>query len=145
MIFDLRNEYDSRKFKEYANTLYSKKAVVEIKEKKPQRSLQQNKYCHVLIQYFACEYGCGTDEAKYEFFKKTCNLELFLRTKVNKQGNEIKYMRSTADLTTEEMSLAIERFRNWSSAQAGIFLPSAHDDEFLLHIQKVIEQNKEYI
>jgi hypothetical protein len=43
------------------------------------------------------------------------------------------------------MTTAIERFRNWSSAVAGIYLPSANEQEFLIHIRQIVEENKEFI
>ena len=81
----------------------------------------------------------------YEYDKKTCNRDLFERKKINKQGNEITYMRSSSELTTGEMTTAIERFRNYSVAQAGIYLPAPNENQFLIHIQQEIERNKEFI
>lgn len=139
MIFDLNNEYDIPKFKEYVNKLYQEKAVVEVKKKNPKRTLNQNSYLHLLFAWFAAETGYSTEEVKVDIFKRLCNRSIFERT-VNGKMGEIKVLRSTSDLDTGEMTTAIERFRNWSAAQ-GIYLPSPHDKEFLLHIQKEIERN----
>ena len=65
--------------------------------------------------------------------------------KTNKKGKIIKTLRSSSELSTGEMTLAIERFRNYSSAQAGIYLPSPNENEFLLHIQQEIEKDKEFL
>ena len=35
--------------------------------------------------------------------------------------------RSTSSLTKEEMTLVIERFRNWSAKEADLYLPSADE------------------
>lgn len=43
------------------------------------------------------------------------------------------------------MTTAIQRFRNWSSMEAGIYLPEPSDQEFLDHIQNEIERHKEYL
>ena len=51
MLLNLKNEYDKEKFKQYANRLYEKGALVEISEKKPLRSLAQNNYLHLIIGY----------------------------------------------------------------------------------------------
>ena len=139
MIFDLNNEYDIPKFKEYVNKLYQEKAVVEVKKKSPKRTLNQNSYLHLLFAWFASETGYSTEEVKVDIFKRLCNKSIFERTVSGKMG-EIKTLRSTSDLDTGEMTTAIERFRNWSAAQ-GIYLPSPHDKEFLLQIQKEIERN----
>lgn len=144
MIFNLKNEYEKEQFKEYVNKLYKEGEVVEVKKKHPGRSLSQNNYLHLILSYFACEYGCSVDEAKLDYYKRTCNREIFEATKTNRRGREIKVMRSSSDLTTEEMSLSIDRFRNWSAAN-GIYLPSPGEDQFLLFIRQEIERNKEFL
>ena len=116
MIYDLKNEYQIPKFKEYVNKLFKERAVVEVKKKLPNRTLAQNSYLHLLLGYFGSEYGCSLDEAKIDFYKRTCNRDLFERKTVNKKGNEVTYLRSSAELTTGEMTLSIDRFRNWSAS-----------------------------
>lgn len=145
MIFNLSNEYDRPKFKEYANKLFKEGCAVELKKKSPTRTLAQNSYLHVLLSYFASEYGCSSDEVKVDFFKRTCNKDLFERTRTNKKGNEVKYLRSSAELTTSEMTLAIDRFRNWSSSVAGVYLPAANEGQAILYAQQQIERNQEFL
>lgn len=145
MIFDLMNEYQIPKFKEYINKLYEQKAIVEVKKKHPNRTLSQNSYLHLLLGYFAAEYGCSLDEVKIDFYKRECNKELFEKKIINKHGIEITYLRSSAELTTSEMTLSIERFRNWSSSVANIYLPSPNDTQFLIHAQQEIERSKEFV
>ena len=145
MIYDLKNEYDIHKFKTYVNKLYEKRAVVEVKEIHPGRSLSQNNYLYLLLGYFASEYGCSIDEAKIYFYKRECNKDLFERTKTNRRGKEITYLRSSKELTTSEMTLSIDRFRNWSSSVAGIYLPSPNEEKMLLYARKELERNKEFL
>lgn len=145
MIFNLANSYDLDRYKEYVNVLYRKKAVVEVKEKRASRTLRQNAYLHVILSYFACEYGVSMEEAKLDFYKRECNRDLFVVEKENRYGKMIETVRSSSDLNTEEMSLSITRFRNWSASVAGIYLPSAHENDFLIHCQQVIEQNREFV
>ena len=145
MLYNLSNPYELDKCKEYLNTLYKKQAVVEIKEKKKTRSTQQNKYLHVILSYFACEYGCTMEEVKLDFYKRLCNKEIFVKKVKNKFGKDVETVRSSKDLDTGEMTTSIERFRNWSSATAGIYLPSPYENEFLIHCQQVIAQNKEFV
>lgn len=145
MIFDLRNEYQIPKFKEYVNKLFADKSVVEIKKKTPNRTLAQNSYLHLLLGYFGSEYGCSLDEAKIDFYKRTCNRDLFERKMINKKGKEVTYLRSSAELTTSEMKLSIDSFRNWSSSVAGIYLPAANEHQMLVYAQQAIEFNKEFI
>ena len=145
MIFNLNNPYEVDKYKEYVNKLFKDRAIVEVKKRLPNRTLKQNSYLHLLLAFFACETGYSLDEVKLDYFKKTCNHDLFKREKINKQGATITHMRSSSELTTGEMTTAIERFRNYSQAQAGIYLPSPNENEFLIHIQQEIERNKEFI
>ena len=57
----------------------------------------------------------------------------------------ITCLRSSADLSTAEMTLSIDRFRDWSSAVAGIYLPAAGEKEMLIYAQQEVERNKEFI
>lgn len=145
MIFNLKNPYEKEDFKKYANKLYQSESVVELTKKLPNRTLAQNSYLHLILGFFASEYGCSLDEVKLDFFKREVNRAIFERTIINKQGKEITTFRSTTSLTTGEMSKAIDRFRNWSSAVAGIYLPSADEKQFLVYIQQEIERNKVFI
>ena len=145
MIFNLANPFELDRYKEYVNTLFKKKAVVEVKEKKKNRTLKQNAYLHVILSYFGCEYGIPTDEVKLDIFKRTCNKDIFIKRKVNKYGKEVEYTRSSASLDTMEMTTAIDRFRNWSVSVAGIYLPSPEENDYLIHCQQVIEDNKEFV
>ena len=137
MIFNLSNHYEIPKFKKYVNRLFKERAIVEVKKKLPNRTLAQNSYLHLLLGYF--------DEAKVDFYKRICNRDLFERKTINKAGKEVTYLRSSAELTTGEMTLSIDRFRNWSTAQAGIYLPAANEHQMLIYAQQEIERNKEFI
>ena len=145
MIYNLTNEYEVPKFQEKVAKLLSDGATVELKNIHPKRSLAQNNYLHLLLGYFGSEYGLSIEEVKLDIFKRTCNADLFKRAHANKKGIRVEFLRSTAELTTAEMTTAIERFRNWSSAVAGIYLPSANEQEFLIHCKQIIEENKEFI
>lgn len=145
MIFNLANPYELDQYKEYVNALYAKKAVVEVKEKKTNRTLKQNKYLHVLLSYFACEYGCTVEEAKLDFYKRTCNSDLYVIKKTNRLNRQVETVRSSSSLDTGEMTLSIERFRNWSASVASIYLPSPQEHDYILHCEQIIEQNKSYI
>lgn len=145
MIFDLNNQYEIPKYKEYVNKLYNEKAVVEVRKKMTHRSLPQNRYFYLLLGWFAAETGYSVDEVKLDIFKKLVNKDLFVVEAKNRRGAIVKTVKSSASLSTAEMTLAIERFRDYSAAEAGIYLPAPNEREFLLSIQKELERNKEYI
>lgn len=145
MIYNLKNEYQLQKYDARVKKLRDKRALVEVTEKNLLRTMSQNNYLHLIIGYFGCEYGCSMDMAKIEFYKKKCNLDLYLIKKLNKRGEEIEDLRHSYELTTSEMSLSIDRFRNWSASEAGIYLPAPNEEQFLIHAMQEIERNKEFL
>ena len=143
MLYDTSNPLDKANFEIRAKKLAESGKIVELREKKPVRTNLQNAYLHVIIGYFASQYGCGMEEAKVRFYKLKCNPELFWIDNPKRPGE--KMIRSSAKLDKAEMSLSIERFRNWSSMEAGIYLPDAHEDYLLQLAEIEIEKNKNYI
>ena len=65
---------------------------------------------------------------KRNYYKILCNEDTFVREREDKFLGRIKYLRSSSDLDSAEMSLTIERFRNFSSAQCGIYKNELPDD-----------------
>jgi hypothetical protein len=143
MLYDLRNPYDVEKARTRLNAIYARGGVVDITEKKPARSLRQNSYLHLIIAYFATWYGCSPDEAKVDFFKRRCNRELFEREVTSRRGR-VTVLRSSANLTVEEMTLAIDRFKNWA-ASVGCLLPDADNERGLIVAMQEIERNREFL
>ncbi len=139
MLFDLKNPSQREKFLEKVDKLISQDAYVELTNKN-QRSNSQNRYLHLIIGHFALETGYAPDYVKQRFFKKDANAEIFVEEVDGKLG-KVRQLRSSADLSTDEMSKAIERFKNWSSATAGIHLPDANEHEFLKHIEIELSRN----
>lgn len=122
-----------------------KQNISEYKTVHPRRTTHQNSYLRVIQRYFACEYGCSEQEVDVDFYKRKCNSDIYEIEKVNKRGQKIKTLRSSTELTTAEMSLSIDRFRNWSAMEAGIYLPSPEEHQFLMYCENEIERNKEFI
>lgn len=119
--------------------------IVEMTEKKPKRSDQQNKYLHVILGYFAMETGNTLEWVKQQYFKKLVNAEIFIREQEDKYLGKIKILRSSAELDSAEMTTAIDRFRNWASAEAGVYLPSANEEEMLSLMEVEISRYKQYL
>ena len=144
-LYNLKYVYDRKKFKEACNQMVLKNEYVELKKKNTQRSLALNSYLHCLLGYFASEFGFTLEEVKFDIFKKICNRDIFERKRTNRRGQEVTYIRSSTELDKAEMTTAIERFRNYSSAQCGLYLPSPHEGEMLFFAQQQIEQCKEFM
>lgn len=145
MVYDTSNPLDKANFLLRAKKLADSGKVIELTEKKPRRSLPQNKYLHVLLAYFGTQTGNTLEWVKQQYYKKLVNPDLFIREKEDKYLGKIKVLRSSADLDTSEFSLSVERFRNWASQEAGIYLPSADEYIIIQQMEIEIERNKEYL
>lgn len=145
MIYDLNNILDKERFKRRSNQLYKAGVVVELTERKPRRTIPQNRYLHLILGWFAIETGNTLDYVKTYYFKLYKNPDLFVVEKVDKHLGKVQVLRSSRDLTTAEMTTAIDRFRNWSSQEAGIYLPSPLEQEFLTAIEQEMHKQKEYL
>ena len=144
MLYDLRNPLDRERFKRRCNALYQKQGIVDLSEK-TQRSIQQNKFLHLLLGYLAMETGNTLDYVKEVFYKRAANKELFLREKEDEILGKDEYLRSSADLAKEAMTLSIDRFRDWSSQTAGVYLPAANEQEFLASIEYELSKYKQWV
>ena len=144
MLYDLRNPLDRERFKRRCNALYQKQGIVDLSEK-TQRSSNQNRFLHLLCGYLAMETGNTLDYVKEVFYKRTANKELLLREKEDEILGKVEYLRSSADLSKEEMTLSIDRFRDWSSQTAGVYLPAANEQEFLASIEYELSKYKQWV
>ena len=145
MVYDTSNPLDKANFLLRAKKLAESGKIIELTEKKPRRSLSQNRYLHVLLAYFGTQTGNTLEWVKQQYYKKLVNPDLFIREKEDKYLGKIKVLRSSADLDTSEFSLSIERFRNWASQEAGIYLPSADEYIIIQQMEIEIERNKEFL
>lgn len=144
MLYDTSNPLQKEQFKARSAKLAESGKIVELTEKKPKRSLQSNKYLHVILSFFACETGNTLDWVKQQYYKKLVNPTIFIREKEDKYLGKIKILRSSSDLDSAEMATSITLFRNWASAECGVYLPSP-DEEHLIQLMEIeIERNKEY-
>ena len=146
MLYDLSNPLQAESFKKRCNMLYKKQCIVDLTEKKPQRTRSQNSYLHAILGYFGLQYGYTSEEVKAWYFKEECNPSLFVREITDPvTGSRRKILRSSADLTTDEMSLAIERFRNWAADVAGVYIPSSDEHQLIEQMTVEVERGKYYL
>lgn len=135
MIYNLSNDFDRQRFKTRCNALYKQGGVVDLTAKKEQRTIPQNRYLHLILGWFAIETGNTLGFVKQEYFKRYINPDLFVVEIDDKHLGKVSVLRSSRDLNTAEMTTAIERFRNWSSAEAGVYLPSPDEKQYLDFIE----------
>lgn len=145
MIYNTSNPLDKANFLVRSRKLAESGVIVDLTEKKPRRSLPQNKYLHVILAYFGTQTGNTLEWVKQQYYKKLVNPDLFIREKEDKYLGKIKVLRSSADLDTSEFSLSIERFRNWAAQEAGIYIPSADEAILIQQMEIEIERSKEFL
>lgn len=145
MLYDTSNPLDKANFSLRAKKLAESGKIVDLTEKKPRRSLPQNKYLHVILAYFGSQTGNTLEWVKQQYYKKLVNPDLFIREKEDKYLGRIKVLRSSADLDTLEMSLSVDRFRNWAAQEAGIYIPSADEAILIQQMEIEIERSKEFL
>jgi hypothetical protein len=145
MIYDLNTEIDRERLTKRITALFSARKVVEVKVYQPKRTNAQNRYLHAILGEFAMQTGNTLEETKTEYFKKHCNAELFVVTKSLKHIGTIEVLRSSAELDTAEMTTAIDRFRNWSASEAGIYLPSPDEEAYLAAIEAEMQRHRDWL
>ena len=146
MTYNLHNALDAQSARTRLDALIKKGCFIELTEKKPKRSLRQNNYLHLILSYFACRKGETLEYVKRYYYKFYCNKDIFLIKKTdNITGEETTRLRSSADLTTEEMTISIERFRNWAAAEAGEYIPEPNEQEMVMQMHIEVERNKQYL
>lgn len=145
MQYDGSNPLHAQQAKSKLEKLIKEQKVFELTEKKPKRSIQANKYLHVILAYFGCQIGETMEYVKRNYYKILCNKDTFVREREDKFLGKIKYLRSSADLDSSEMSMTIERFRNFASAQCGIYIPSPEEERLIQLVEIEVERNKLYI
>ena len=134
MIYDCSESGETQKMYKRLEFLVLHAKTIEVKEVREKRTLNQNSYLHLLLAYFGLNFGYTKEEAK-KMFKEEINKELF---RYEKKGRE--FFRSSSDLDTKEMTIAIERFRNLSANQ-GCYLPSADEKEYIMSVQRELLTN----
>lgn len=146
MIYDLKNDFDKKRLLAKIEFFCKRNSTIEVVERKKRRTLRQNNYLHVILGCFAIETGCTLSYVKTEYFKRFCNPELFVRVEFDElMHKEVERLRSSRDLDTGEMTTAIERFRNWAAAEAGIDLPSPDEAEWIGFIEREMQHQQIWI
>ncbi|MBR1434212.1 MAG: recombination protein NinB [Bacteroidales bacterium] len=130
MTYDLSNPLHRKQFvKRCNNCLKNKSGLVTLIDKS-KRTPSQNKYLHVIIRILAMETGVRESYAKDVYFKQLANPSLFItETEDAMTGMKVQRLRSSSELTKDEMQQAINNFRHWSEDN-GYYLPNADEEAF---------------
>lgn len=143
MQYDLSSDLQRKSFQARIDVLLEKAAVVELTEKSL-RTKGQNNYLHLLLGVVAMDTGVTLEYAKQAYFKTLVNADIFLVEISDRYMGKAKVLRSSADLTKEEMSTAIDRFKRWG-AENGIYMPDPGDESLLREIAIEMGRNQAYL
>ena len=143
MLYNLATELDRQRYQAKSELLLKRGAVVELTEKM-QRTRAQNSYLHLLIGVVAMETGNTLQYCKDVYFKRIANPGLFIERRKDALAGEVELLRSSADLSKEEMQEAIDRFKRWG-AENGFYLPNPGDESLLRSIEIEMARMKNYL
>lgn len=143
MTYDLSNDLHRKQFLSRSENLLDKGAVVELREMTG-RSIGQNRYLHLVIGAVAMDTGVTLDYCKVNYYKKLVNPGIFAQEVTDLYAGKVEVLRSSRDLTAEEMTESITRFKNWA-AQQGIYIPEPEDAERLKDIEMEMGRMKSYL
>ena len=149
MIYNPKNQLHRKQAIDKLNYFITKGKRFELKAKQDKRSISQNSYLHLILTWFGLETGYTLEEVKQDIFKKIVNSATFYEGEFEGKikGLKVERWRSTASLDTLEMTLAIDRFRDFSSRECGIYLPEPSDLVSLQELENEISKfnNQQYL
>jgi hypothetical protein len=118
MRYDTKNANEIELLRKRVDWLIEKGKLVELKEARKSRSLDQNAYFHLCVGIWADDVGYTIEEAKTVIKRE-------LGYYYEKNGQ--KFLESTANMDTKRMAELTDKFRLWSSAEFGIYLPEPEE------------------
>lgn len=146
MVYNLHKESDCVRIVEKVKTFISKGYAVELKRIPQRKSINQNSYFHLIISWFAFEYGEDSEYVKQEIVKKIVCPEVFKTEFVNQKTGEIREdWKSFSILSKEETTYVIDKFRHYSSKEAGIYLPEPSDLTAILEMEVQLKNNETWL
>jgi len=143
MQYDLTSDFQRKAFLSRVDNLLEKGCLVELTEKSV-RTQGQNNYLHLLLGVVAMETGNTLEDVKREYFKDLVNPDIFRSYRTDNRGNTIRVYRSSAEVSKEEMSIAIDRFKRWG-AENGIYMPNPGDESLLREIAIEMGRMSKYL
>lgn len=129
MIYRTKIVQDAKQAVEFLKFAIKNGRTVKIDLHEP-KSYNQRAYLHVLLGYLATQLNMPKEYVKQVIYKVEINKDHFEMIAKDRNGNVVKYYRSTEDkyFTKAITSLCIDRLRNFSSESYGIYLPEANED-----------------
>jgi len=146
MLYNPEKPIDVHRAVEQLKYFVKHNKVFELSAKKVPKTYPQLKYAHLIMSWFALEYGEQVEYIKLEYFKKLVNPAIFKYDFVNHKTGEIRVeYKSLANITKDELTLAIDQFRDYASKEAGIYLPEPKDLAIIREIEIQIKNNERFL
>lgn len=143
MLYNLQDELSRKQFAARVRHLWNKGSVVELTDKS-KRTGKQNNYLHSILSILCIETGYALEDVKREIFKKRINPDIFIRYKEDPVLGRVEVVRSSRDLTIEEMSIAIDRYKKFCAEQ-GFYIPEPGEEEMLRQIEWEMAKIERYL
>lgn len=143
MLYNLKDQLSRKRFSARVKALWESGSIVELTDKS-RRTGQQNRFLHVAIGLLAIETGNSLDTIKREVFKKRVNPDLFIIQKDDPILGRIEGLRSSRDLSKEEMSKAIDRYLKFC-ADNGVYIPSPEEEDILREAEYEIAKFERFL
>ncbi|AVR47231.1 hypothetical protein C7S20_19330 [Christiangramia fulva] len=144
MIFNTKIPIQREQAIERFEYLVKNEKRIAIIDKKPKRTMKQNRYLHLLLGMFGLHFGYTLEEVKQDIFKKVVNPDTFYEGDKEYYGTKVDKWRSTADLDKGELTICIERFRNFSN-DLGFYLASPEEHAQLQHYENELSKHESKI
>jgi hypothetical protein len=141
--FHLKDPLELERAADYLAKLAGREATVDITKVVYKRSLQANKFYHVMLSYFGTQVGATLEEVKVLI--RQLQTDLYQTTRKEIAGVVVETSRSSADFNAAEMATSIDRFRQWAREVAGVDIPAPTDTALLTYMDDVIQQNAAYL
>lgn len=136
MKLDLSEKFDVLRFNAYADKLKADGSKCELKVVRMKRSIPQNSYLHVVISCFCVETGYTMMEAKTLLKREFGSFLVYER-------NGVKFLKSTVELDTLEMTEFIEWIRAVACFEnLGLYVPTSEE---YIENQFIVNQQIEHV
>ncbi len=135
MYFDLTNDAQRQQFREYVERMLKRGSVVRLTDERP-RTLEQNSFYQLLTAYFSSRTGIKAGWVRDRLVKRIVCPDIFVR-----DGR----LRSSSELTSDEMKTVISRFQFYASSELGIELPDADDYRVVISAARQVEQDRDFL
>jgi len=107
----------------------------EIKIKRKKRTNDQNAYLHVIFGKIGLELGYTIEEVKDVFKQKFLTYE----------KNGYKFTYKTSSLDTKEMTVFIDRIRNYCAKELSMYIPAPHEYQMLDQLRNELIEKAEWL